>query len=94
MIIPVLQNIQFVDKNGYLTDSQLLWLDELIQTMQSALSDNGWTVPNATTAQIATLKTLMPVGTIWFNTDVAKLQVLTVSIPLTATYTVVQITSV
>jgi hypothetical protein len=61
----------------------------LVQAMQTALSDNGWTVPALTTAQITNLirglqsgnnppfKPVLPVGTIWYDTSVGKLKVLT-----------------
>ena len=54
----------------------------LVQAMQTALSDNGWTVPKQSTANIATIidkNTLpvMPVGTIWYDTTLNKLKVLT-----------------
>jgi hypothetical protein len=54
----------------------------LVQSMQTALSDNGWTVPQQDTANIATLINMntlpvLPVGTIWYDTDLNKLKVLT-----------------
>lgn len=50
--------------------------------MQVALSDNGWTVPLQTSANITTLigmnsQPVLPVGTIWFDTTLGKLRVLT-----------------
>ena len=45
MNIPVFQNNQMVEQSGKLTNEQQLWFDSLIQSMQAALSDNGWTVP-------------------------------------------------
>lgn len=56
----------------------------LIQAAQTDLSDNGWVVPQQTTANIATIinkNTLpvMPVGTIWYDTTLNKLKVLTVA---------------
>ena len=50
---------------------------ELNQTMLDGLSDNGWTVPNLSTADITTIEPSMPVGTLWFNSTLAKLQVKT-----------------
>ena len=47
------------------------------QTLRAGLSDNGWTVPNLTSAQITTIGDSLPVGTIWFDTDLAKLVVKT-----------------
>lgn len=56
----------------------------LVQAMQIALSDSGWTVPKQTSANITTLinrNTLpvLPVGTIWYDTTINKLKVLTVA---------------
>lgn len=56
----------------------------LVQAMQTALSDNGWTVPQQPTTSIAAIinkNTLpvMPVGTIWYDTTLNKLKVLTVA---------------
>lgn len=50
--------------------------EELNQTLQDGLSNNGWTVPQLTNAQIIAVAPQMPVGTIWYNTDDNKLQVL------------------
>lgn len=47
------------------------------QIMRGGLSNNGWTVPQLTTVQINLIKDDMPIGTLWFNTDLAKLQVKT-----------------
>ena len=41
------------------------------------VSYNGLIAPSFTAAQIATLASSAQLGTIWFNTDSAKLQVLT-----------------
>ncbi len=75
-----------------------------IQAMQSALSDNGWTIPQQTNATISIIingtvvpyfEPVMPAGTIWFNTDVGKLQVLvTAAVPGTSNGVVQTITSV
>lgn len=43
--------------------------EELNQNLQDALSSNGWTIPQLTTAQITTISTSMPDGTIWYCTD-------------------------
>ena len=54
---------------------------ELNQTLQDGLSDNGWTVPQITNAQLTvdvvtlqngmtgTLANLMPDGSLWFCVD-------------------------
>lgn len=49
----------------------------LNQSMLAALSEDGWTIPQQTTDGIAEVESVMPIGTIWFNTTLAKLQVKT-----------------
>lgn len=61
----------------------------LIQQCQINLSDNGWCVPRLTTTEIANVTRgiaipglqpflpVMPVGTIWYDTTINKLKVLT-----------------
>lgn len=73
----------------YSTDfkNSQVFFERLIQVMQGALSDIGWTSPNQSTANITALTLesaapVLPVGTIWFNTDLSKLQVLvTAAVP-------------
>ena len=77
MIIPTFINVQFVQGDGYLTSPMQLYNDELNQALQNGLSDNGWTVPRLTTVQIGLIEPEMPVGTIWFDTDIKKLYVKT-----------------
>ena len=71
MIIPVFQNGQYVDENGYLTSQMQLYNDELNNILRNGLSDNGWTLPTVTQAQLATIMALpadqqLPNGTIWY----------------------------
>jgi len=76
----------------------------MFSTLRQGLSDAGWTIPQLTTAQITAIATpptipndaytdYMPNGTIWFNTDLAKLQVQT-AVVLTVGATIETITSV
>jgi hypothetical protein len=56
----------------------------LVQAMQTALSDNGWTVPQQPTTNITTITgrnflPVMPVGTIFFDNTINKLKVITVA---------------
>lgn len=79
----------------------------LIQQMQSDLSDNGWQVPQLTAAQIVNVTRGIPIpnvasffqpvlrpGTLWFNTDISKLQFITVqAVPNISNATIETITS-
>jgi len=51
--------------------------ESINQTLRAALSDNGWTVPNQTSANILLVVDDMPIGTIWFDTTLSKLVVKT-----------------
>ena len=70
MIIPTFFRIQCVDDEGYLTSVMQLYNDELNNVLRNGLSDNGWTLPVVTQAQLADIIALpadqqMPNGTIW-----------------------------
>lgn len=74
MIIPTFQNVQFVDKKGYLTTQMQMYNDELNNILRNGLSDNGWTLPPVTQAQLTEIQAFtgtqtMPNGTIWYVHD-------------------------
>lgn len=74
MIIPTFQSVQFVDDNGYLTSVMQMYNDELNNILRNGLSDNGWTIPEVTSAQLTSILALpadqqMPNGTIWYVSD-------------------------
>lgn len=43
--------------------------ENLSKTLQTGLSDNGWTLPQQTTSNITTVSSDMPDGTMWYDTD-------------------------
>ena len=57
------------------SESQENYNEELNQTLRDNLSDNGWQVPTLSTANILAIAPSMLIGTIWFNTNLNKLQV-------------------
>ena len=72
MYIPSFLNIQCVQDTKFFTDGMQLFFDTLINSMENALSDNGWTVPQQTQANIEAIVALSnppPNGTIWYDTD-------------------------
>ena len=78
MIIPTFVNVQFVDKDGYLTSQMQMYNDELNNILRNGLSDNGWTIPVVTQAQLALIQSLpdlqkLPNGTIWAVQDTPPL---------------------
>jgi hypothetical protein len=55
----------------------------LLQILSLGLSDNGWTIPQQSASNIGIITNwaftpVMPAGTIWFNTDINKLEFITV----------------
>lgn len=76
MNIPPFFNDKYVDDKGYLTSAQQIFNDQLNQAMQSDLSDNGWQLPNQTTANINTIAPVMKNGTMWYDTDTNEFKVL------------------
>jgi hypothetical protein len=81
MIIPTFQFVQFVDKDGYLTPQMQLYNDELNNILRNGLSDNGWTLPQVTQAQLNEIQAFtgteaMPDGTMWVCTDVSPMQLI------------------
>lgn len=78
MIIPSLQYVQFVNEEGYLTTAMQLYNDELNNVLRNGLSNNGWTLPVVTQAELAAIEALplnerMPNGTIWVVQDTPSL---------------------
>ena len=58
-------------------DDQSDYQDQLNQELRYGLSGNGFVVPPLTTVQITSVEESMPIGTLWYNTTVNKLQVKT-----------------
>lgn len=53
------------------------FIEALAQTLRQGVSDNGFIIPSLTTAQITLVAPSMEIGTLWFNTNLKKLQVMT-----------------
>lgn len=74
MIIPTFANVQYTDKDGYLTTQMQMYNDELNNVLRNGLSDNGWTLPTVTQAQLTEIQTFtganaLPNGTVWYVHD-------------------------
>ncbi len=74
MIIPTFVNPQAVDDNGYLTADFQMYNDELNNVLRNGLSDNGWTIPQITDANLTILMgyatiDLPPDGALWYVID-------------------------
>jgi hypothetical protein len=56
MNIPNFENIQFVDKNGYLTEQWQNIMQQLITALQSNVSNEGFQIPQQPTTNITMLQ--------------------------------------
>ena len=102
--LPAFFDMNYTDKEGKLTTDAHFYNDQMFQTLNYAIillnslvnsainnntiTNNGVQFPQYTTAQITTLAATSALGTVWFNTTLAKLQVLTaagVVQPMTST---------
>lgn len=76
---PMFFDMVYTDKEGKLTSDALLYNDQLNQSLQQVgfFFNNGLSLPVKTNAQAtaAATDTTIPVGSIWFNTDLAKAQI-------------------
>ena len=83
MIIPTFQNAKYVDEKGFLTSQMQMYNDELNNILRNGLSDNGWTLPTVTQAQLTAIIAMpldqtqpsgtktQPNGSIWYVADPA-----------------------
>lgn len=74
MILPTFQYVKCVDEEGYFTSAMQMYNDELNNILRNGLSDNGWTLPEVTQAELTDIRALpsdqaMPNGTIWYVHD-------------------------
>ncbi len=74
MIFPTFVNVQYTEKDGFLTSQMQMYNDELNNVLRAGLSDNGWTLPPVTQAELTDIIALpadqaMPNGTIWYVHD-------------------------
>jgi hypothetical protein len=91
--LPAFFDMYYTEKDGRLTADGYLYNDQMFQALNLAviilnsvvssaiinntIVNNGITPPSFTTAQITALQPNAVIGTIWFNTTLAKLQVKT-----------------
>ena len=91
--LPVFFDMYYPEKNGKLTADGYLYNDQMFQALNLAvillnglvnsaiinnvIVNNGVQMPQKTTAEITALEPNATDGTVWFNTDLLKLQVKT-----------------
>jgi hypothetical protein len=93
--LPVFFDMYYTEKDGKLTADGYLYNDQMFQSLNLAvillnelvsstinnntIINNGIQIPQKTTAEITGLEPDAENGTLWFNTNLAKLQVKTAS---------------
>ena len=94
--LPVFHDMSFTTGSGSLTPEAHSYMDSTFQTLNELVDqvNNGLIISNKTTAEIAELAPTAKLGTMWFNTTLAKLQVLTVEQNLPTPFTIETVTSV
>lgn len=69
MKFPTYTSQKFVEENGFLTQPMQDYNDLLAQALERGLSDNGWTVPQITAADLVKIAPTMGNGTIWYEKE-------------------------
>lgn len=64
----------FIKQKDYST-----YNEEFNQTLRQLLGSDFWVLPSITTTIANTLEPDMPIGSFWFNTSLAKMQLKTAS---------------
>lgn len=61
---------------SYVSGQESSWLynDQLNQSLQESISDNGFVVPSQPTSSIVNLSGMMPNGTIWYDETTNELK--------------------
>jgi len=79
--LPTFYTMKYVENDGNLTSEAQLYNDQFWQSISPVVDSfiNGIQFPNKTTAEVTAIEPDSPVGTVWFNTSLAKLQVKTAS---------------
>lgn len=76
--LPPFFNMIYTKDNGELTPNAQLYNDLMYQVLNQliVMINNGLQLPNKTTAEITAYlnDTTIPIGTIWYNTSLNKLQ--------------------
>ena len=72
MNIPIFMSVQYTKEDGFLTPEIQLYNDELNNVLRAGLSNNGWTLPVVTKAELTKIIALgpptdqpLPNGTMW-----------------------------
>lgn len=74
-LLPAFFNMQCTQKGDQFSADFYLYLDQTFQVLNSIITANGIVMPTFTAAQVALFPTTLPYGTMWYNSDMMKLQV-------------------
>lgn len=69
MKFPTFTVQKFVNDDGFLEPAMQDYNDLLAQSLEKGLSDNGWTSPPISAANLALIEPSMPDGTFWYESD-------------------------
>jgi hypothetical protein len=76
MNIPIFMSVQYTKEDGFLTPEIQLYNDELNNVLRAGLSNNGWTLPTVTQAELTAIRALgpptdqpLPDGSVWYVHD-------------------------
>lgn len=72
--IPAFFNMQCTDKGDKLSTDFYLYNDQLFQALNDRITIYGVNVPTFTNADVGALPTNLALGTMWYNSDLDKLQ--------------------
>lgn len=86
MNIPNFDNVQFVDRNGYLTEYWQLILQQLFNELQQNASNEGLKAPQQPTLTINALNTAASTSALLYDSDTDELKV-----NIAGTFKVVQV---
>jgi len=86
MNIPNFEDNRFVDKDGHLTDSWRLIMQQLFQQLQQHVSQEGFILPQQNSDTIGKLTTTKSIGAMIYNSDMNMYQVCESTGPTTSEF--------
>jgi hypothetical protein len=81
--LPPFFQMRWSSEDGDMTEEALLYMDNSSQTLDALVNsynfnfNYGMRIPSKTSAEITELSSDAEEGTVWFNSDISKLQVKT-----------------
>lgn len=72
--LPAFFDMQCTDKGDHFSPDFYLYLDQQFQVLNSRITIFGVNVPSFTTVEVAAFPSNVVIGTIWYNSNLDKLQ--------------------